>query len=136
MNLEEAIKSLQGKTLSKNKLFDILANIDLNKKIIRCEACRRTFTVEASLKRHLGRNPSCVKWIALPQKENIELKTGIHLVINDILKDSISDGKLECKFCYSTFTNTGNLHKHFNVSHVCNRLAYQEFKKRFNSLSV
>ena len=95
----------------------------------------KTFRKESYLKRHHDKNISCVTWNALPQKHNIDLPKGLHLILDDLLKHSISiDDKLECKFCNSTFTNTGNLHKHFNVSHVCNRLAYDEFKKHFNNL--
>jgi uncharacterized CHY-type Zn-finger protein len=136
--MEEVLKGLQGKSLTKNKLFEFLANLDLTtleKKVIRCEACMKTFRKESYLKRHYDKNTSCVTWNALPQKHNIDLPKGLHLILDDLLKNSISiDDKLECKFCNSTFTNTGNLHKHFNVSHVCNRLAYDEFKKNFNNL--
>ena len=89
------------------------------------------------LKKHHEKNQACVKWISFPQKSDTHLKKGLHLIIDDLLKCSISiDGKLECKHCSSTFTNNGNLHKHFNTSTVCNRLAYQEFKSSFNSLDI
>ena len=84
--MEEVLKGLEGKTLTKKKLFNFLADIDLeelcgNKPLniklpksitkpeskdiseIKCNACSKTFTVENSLKRHYTRYPACVKWI-------------------------------------------------------------------------
>ena len=195
--MEEVLKGLEGKSLTKKKLFDFLADINLDslkipvlhkvekiekekidekkvenvekieerkekieKKIdekvekvekekieivgkiegnveIKCEACTKTFINNILLKKHHEKNQACVKWISFPQKSDTHLKKGLHLIIDDLLKCSISiDGKLECKHCSSTFTNNGNLHKHFNTSTVCNRLAYQEFKSSFNSLDI
>ena len=195
--MEEVLKGLEGKSLTKKKLFDFLADINLDslkipvlhkvekiekekekieekivekekvkieeKKIeivekekikiekekieilgkiednveIKCEACTKTFMNNILLKKHHEKNQACVKWMSLPKKSDTHLKKGLHLIIDDLLKCSISiDGKLECKHCSSTFTNNGNLHKHFNTSTVCNRLAYQEFKSSFNSLDI
>ena len=197
--MEEVLKGLEGKSLTKKKLFDFLADINLDslkipvlhkvekiekekidekvedkidekkvenvekiedtideKKVenvekekieivgkiegnveIKCEACTKTFINNILLKKHHEKNQACVKWISFPQKSDTHLKKGLHLIIDDLLKCSISiDGKLECKHCSSTFTNNGNLHKHFNTSTVCNRLAYQEFKSSFNSLDI
>ena len=147
--MEELLKGLEGKTFTKKKLFDFLADINLDsisvsnkeekeekvEKIdIKCQACMKTLASDASLKRHHERNPACVKWIYHPQKTDIQLKKGLHLIIDELLKNSISYEKLECKHCNSSFTNNGNLHKHLNTSTVCNRLAYQEFKDSFNNL--
>jgi hypothetical protein len=162
--MEEVLKGLQGKPLTKKKFFDFLADINIEdlygkknnviepnildeiitkpviieKKVeeIKCAACMKTFTAEGSLKRHHIRNPVCVNWISLPEKtEAVQLTKGIHLIINDVLEKAISvNSQLQCKFCKTKFTNTGNHHKHFNTSTVCNQLAYQEFKKLFNSL--
>ena len=194
--MEEVLKGLEGKSLTKKKLFDFLADINLDslkipvlhkvekekiedkieivRKIedkidknkvekieerkekieerkekieilgkiednieIKCEACTKTFMNNILLKKHHEKNQACVKWMSLPKKSDTHLKKGLHLIIDDLLKCSISiDGKLECKHCSSTFTNNGNLHKHFNTSTVCNRLAYQEFKSSFNSLDI
>ena len=186
--MEEVLKGLEGKSLTKKKLFDFLADINLDslkipvlhkvekiekekiekvekekiekkvdeKKVenvekekieivgkiegnveIKCEACTKTFINNILLKKHHEKNQACVKWMSLPKKSDTHLKKGLHLIIDDLLKCSISiDGKLECKHCSSTFTNNGNLHKHFNTSTVCNRLAYQEFKSSFNSLDI
>ena len=162
--MEEVLKGLQGKPLTKKKFFDFLADINIEdlygkknnviepaaiteiitnpvtieKKVeeIKCAACKKTFTAEGSLKRHYVRNPVFVNWISLPEKtESVQLTKGIHLIINDILEKAISvNNELQCKFCKTKFTNTGNHHKHFNTSTVCNQLAYQEFKKLFSNL--
>jgi len=162
--MEEALKGLQGKPLTKKKFFDFLADINIEdlygkknnviepaaiseiitkpvtieKKVeeIKCAACKKTFTTEGSLKRHHVRNPVCVNWISLPEKtESVQPTKGIHLIINDILEKAISvNSELQCKFCKTKFTNTGNHHKHFNTSTVCNQLAFQEFKKLFSNL--
>jgi uncharacterized CHY-type Zn-finger protein len=170
--MEEVLKGLQGKTLTKKKLFDFLADINLEsftikketvtievpievpievkeepkpppppptqpklEPEIKCAACVKTFATDSSLKRHHKRNPVCLNWITRSDKtETKHLIRGIHLLVNDILEKAISINELQCKFCKSTFTNTGNHHKHFNTATVCNRLAFQEFKKLFNNL--
>lgn len=166
--MEEVLKGLQGKSLTKKKFFDFLADIDLDtiygkkenvvyqevapvqstedkaientkeekkEEEFKCEACSKTFSTKASLKRHLDRTPVCVNWISLAKNTDIvPLTKGIHLIIDDLLEKSIGNGELECKYCSTKFTNKGNHHKHFNTATVCNRLAYQEFKKLFNNL--
>jgi hypothetical protein len=195
--LDGVLKGLQGKTLTKKKIFDFLADINLEDlygkkenviygehaatpivtppeppkkeepvkvevketivipsdftleliplsaengekeepKEIKCQACMKTFTANSSLKRHMERSTVCANWIELPQKTDIvPLTRGLHLIIDELLDKAISGGDLECKFCKVKFTNKGNHHKHFNYATVCNKLAYQEFKKLFLSL--
>jgi hypothetical protein len=158
--MEEVLKGLQGKTLTKKTLFDFLASINLEelgdddlsntihfpeKKVeikkpeIKCGACSRTFTVENSLKRHYKRNPVCVKWIETADKSDrkntLELKKGLHLLIIDVLDKAIcGENHLTCMWCETKFTSTGNLNKHLNTSTVCNRMAYHEFKRLLEEL--
>jgi hypothetical protein len=102
---------------------------------IKCAACMKTFSTKASMKRHQERFTVCKDWIDLPQKVDInKLTKGIHLIIEELLDKSIGNGDLECRFCKAKFTTKGNHHKHFNSATVCNRMAYQEFKKLFNNL--
>lgn len=159
--MEEVLKGLKGKSLTKKKLLDFLLDIDLNdlyrdKKGINlneikvnevseivdrkitdqfdCDACKKSFTTKSSLKRHHDRFPVCKDWIELPQKSDIELTTGIHHIVDELLQKSISeDDSTTCKYCKTKFSNTGNHHKHYNTSTICNKMAFQEFKKLLNA---
>lgn len=154
--MEEVLKGLQGKTLTKKKLFDFLADINIEdllsgkvsntthlhekKSEIKCLACSRTFTVENSLKRHYKRSLECVKWIEASEKNKeekkpVELKKGLHRIVNELLDKAIcGENNLKCMWCETEFTTTGNLNKHLNTSTVCNRMSYQEFKKLLDNL--
>jgi hypothetical protein len=151
--MEEVLKGLKGKNLTKKKLFDFLADINLeeilgkSQKQIepikielppeehRCGGCDKTFATKSSLKRHLIRYQVCRDWIELPQKTETNLTTGIHHIVDNLLEKSIGEnGNFECKFCKTKFITKGNHHKHFNTASVCNRLAFLEFKKMLNSL--
>ena len=164
--MEDILKKLQGKQLTKNSIFNFLLenissislpNTSVNEVIIpsviipaviipsviiqatilpsqiefRCDACMKICNTEVSLKQHQDKSIACKTWSNLPQKDLIiTLSKGIHLVIDDILNDAISDnGALECKFCKCKFSNKGNHHKHYNSSTLCNNLAYDEFKR-------
>ena len=151
--MEEVLKGLQGKKLTKKKLFDFLADINLEELLSKsqkpiepikkelppeehkCAACTKTFATKSSLKRHLERYTVCKNWIELPQKTETKLTTGLHHIIDDMLEKSIGEnGEPECKFCKTKFITKGNHHKHFNTSTVCNRLAFLEFKQLINNL--
>jgi hypothetical protein len=158
--MEEVLKGLQGKTLTKKKLFDFLADINLEdllsgkvsnttqlpeKKVeikkteIKCGACSKTFTVENSLKRHYKRNPACVKWIETSDKSKeekpVELKKGLHRIVNELLEKAIcGENNLKCMWCETEFVSTGNLNKHLSTSTVCNRMSYNEFKRLLENL--
>jgi hypothetical protein len=160
--MEEVLKGLQGKNLSKKKLFDILLELNLEniglkkenvikeelinnvdevkeekiKEEFKCGACMKNFANKSSLKRHLDRFTVCKEWIKIPQKPDTPLLTkGIHHIIDELLERAIGEnGETECKFCKTKFITKGNHHKHFNTATVCNRLAFQELKKLINSL--
>ncbi len=165
--MEDVLKGLTGKTLTKKKLFDFLADIDFEKllggknntvpnvtkviepeevkqveekkkEVIKCNACLKTFTVQASLRRHHLRSSACVNWNSHADKNNAPTLTkGLHLIINDLLGQAVSEnGELKCKWCKTTFTTTGNHHKHFNTANACNNLAFQEFVKIVNNFKA
>jgi hypothetical protein len=176
--MEGVLKELQGKgkSLTKKKLFNFLADInikDLYKapenalkgegktesvsapvsvpapvpvpepiievvpEEIKCGACMKIFASKGSLQRHQVRFTVCKEWIERPQKTTpTNLTKGIHIIIGELLDRSICDGKLECKYCNTRFTNKGNHHKHYNTASVCNRMAYQEFKRLFNEFQT
>ena len=157
--MEEIIKGLQGKHITKKKLFDILFELNLEnleqkkvtpielindkkediivnitKQQFKCNACMKNFANKSSLKRHQDRFKVCRDWIEVPQKSDTTLTMGIHKIVDELLELAIGDnGETECKFCKTKFITKGNHHKHFNTSTVCNRLAFQEFKKIINN---
>jgi len=97
-----------------------------------CEACLRVFPSASNLLTHHKITPMCAQWFTLPNKEEYEhVPASIHIFMDDILAETVAaDGSPnECRFCHSTFSNKGNLHKHFHTSIVCNRMAYARFKK-------
>jgi hypothetical protein len=97
-----------------------------------CEACLRVFPSSSNLLTHHKITPMCAYWFTLPNKEEYEHNpTSIHIFMDDILAETVATegSPNECRFCHSTFSNKGNLHKHFHTSIVCNRMAYARFKK-------
>jgi hypothetical protein len=127
----ETKKNLESENISKENSEE-----EESKEEIKCEACMKTFSTNGSLKRHQDRNKVCVDWINIYKNvHNVQLTKGIHIIIEELLDKSLGDNdELECKYCKTRFTTKGNHHKHFNTATVCNRLAYQEFKKLFNAL--
>jgi hypothetical protein len=97
-----------------------------------CEACLRVFPSSSNLLTHHKITPMCAYWFTLPNKEEYEHNpSSIHIFMDDILAETVAaeGSPNECRFCHSTFSNKGNLHKHFHTSIVCNRMAYARFKK-------
>lgn len=97
-----------------------------------CEACLRVFPSSSNLLTHHKITPMCTQWFTLPNREEYEHNpASIHIFMDDILAETVATegSPNECRFCHSTFSNKGNLHKHFHTSIVCNRMAYARFKK-------
>ena len=102
-----------------------------------CEACLRVFPSSSQLLTHHKITPMCTYWFTLPNKEEYEhVPASIHIFMDDILAETVAaeGSPNECRFCHSTFSNKGNLHKHFHTSIVCNRMAYARFKKVVSNL--
>lgn len=136
VNMEELYGEKEDIVYDEKGLTEKKGVEEKKEKEIKCEACQKSFTVQASLKRHLERSTVCVNWNNLPEKiDGAKLTKGIHLLIDELLEKAIgNDGELECKYCKMKFTTKRNHHKHFNTATVCNRLAFQEFKTLFNAL--
>lgn len=97
-----------------------------------CEACMRVFPTSSQLLTHHKITPMCANWFTLPNKEEYTyIPTSIHIFMDEILAETVAveGSPNECRFCHGTFSNKGNLHKHFHTSIVCNRMAYARFKK-------
>ena len=135
VEVEKEVKVKEVEKEVKEVKYDEFTVIKCKEK--ECKGCMKMFPTELYLKKHHDKSAACVKWIALPDKDNTIPTKGLHLIIDELLKNAISlDGKLECKYCNSKFTNNGNLHKHLNTSIACNRLVYNTFKIEFNSLGI
>uniref|UniRef100_A0A6C0KTZ6 C2H2-type domain-containing protein n=1 Tax=viral metagenome TaxID=1070528 RepID=A0A6C0KTZ6_9ZZZZ len=105
--------------------------------VITCEACHKIFSSTLNRCRHMITSNACKKWLALPEKDrNRPLMPPIHELVDKWLHDAISRPTDNlCQFCTTIFSNKGNLHKHYQTSMVCNRLAYLSFMKLMSSLN-
>jgi hypothetical protein len=104
----------------------------VHKKAIICDACHRVFPTISNLQTHHKITPMCAQWFTLPNKEDyVFLSSSIHMYMDELLAETVAaDGSIStCRFCHITFSNKGNLHKHFHTSIVCNRMAYARFKQ-------
>ena len=109
----------------------IVAEESVPKKPIICDACHRVFPTVSNLQTHHKITPMCAQWFTLPNKEDyVFLSSSIHMYMDELLAETVAaEGSIStCRFCHITFSNKGNLHKHFHTSIVCNRLAYARFK--------
>ena len=109
----------------------IVAEDPVPKKPIICDACHRVFPTLSNLQTHHKITPMCAQWFTLPNKEDyVFLSSSIHMYMDELLAETVAaEGSIStCRFCHITFSNKGNLHKHFHTSIVCNRLAYARFK--------
>jgi hypothetical protein len=104
---------------------------------ITCEACHKVFSSTLNRCRHMITSDACKKWLALPENDkNRPLMPPIHELVDKWLHDAISrPADNLCQFCTTIFSNKGNLHKHYQTSTVCNRLAYLSFMKLMGSLN-
>lgn len=110
----------------------IVAEELVPKKPIICDACHRVFPTLSNLQTHHKITPMCAQWFTLPNKEDyVFLSSSIHMYMDELLAETVAaEGSVStCRFCHITFSNKGNLHKHFHTSIVCNRMAYARFKK-------
>ena len=133
VNLPVEIPSSPIKKLAASPLEEIMTKSSTRSKItFTCEACLRVFPSSSNLLTHHKITPMCAHWFTLPNKEEYEhVPTSIHVFMDEILAETVAveGSPNECRFCHGTFSNKGNLHKHFHTSIVCNRMAYARFKK-------
>jgi len=129
-------KNDNKKDISSNEIKLVESSNQSNSEGFKCEICMKLFTSGILLKEHQQTDFVCKGWINLPKKiDNIKLTKGIHLIVDELLQESIGydDDKLECKFCKTKFTSKVNNYIHFNSSTLCNKKAYQEFKYLLNN---
>ena len=95
---------------------------------LQCAACLQKFHPKKSkqYETHCTTSVPCRKFNALEEKPPI-LKAPIHQLIIDTLEKATSTG-IACRFCEQTIND---MKEHMLQSQVCNRMAYQEFKKLF-----
>ena len=105
--------------------------------VIKCEACHKVFSSTLNRCRHMITSDACKKWLALPEIDRKRpAMPPIHELVDKWLHDAISRPSDNlCQFCTTIFSNKGNLHKHYQTSTVCNRLAYLSFMKLMSSLN-
>jgi hypothetical protein len=101
------------------------------KDVVVCKACNKSYSTEASLRRHQEKNLGCKHWLSVnKEKKEVIPQTGIHMLVNKLLDEAITgEEELQCRYCKIKFASRGNQHKHFYTSTVCNCLAFNEFKR-------
>lgn len=106
-----------------------------------CVACHKAFVTKQSLERHKVRHPLCKEWESREENKIVAPpappKESAYEWALKIVEESLSivnvDKKVACRYCSQSFSNVGNLHKHFNTAVVCNKLAYVKIKAAFAS---
>jgi uncharacterized Zn-finger protein len=124
--------------LSQNEFDEImLKSFPRSKTIFTCEACLRTFPTSGNLQTHFKISPMCTHWFNLPNKELYDFAPKpIHLWMDDMLSKAITteEQPLQCRYCHTSFSNKGNLHKHYYSAVICNRLAFARLKTMMANL--
>lgn len=120
-----------------NKVYDF-CNVKNSYNCVKCNACSKLFTTKASLERHWSRFPICKKLIEMKNDEDIKSYKPIHKFVNDLLKEvmyiSENTEQFACIYCNTSYSNLGNLHKHYDKSVPCNNLAMKHLKRKINEV--
>jgi hypothetical protein len=120
-------------TIVQDEKGNEILRLEKNERIVwPCKACLKDFSTKQSLERHHERNRVCSEW----KEGDDTLPAGIGNVYQwacEKIDSAVSceDDCRTCRFCSTTFSSPGNLHKHFSSAVACNRLAYAEVKKAF-----
>lgn len=114
-------------------VYDISGMICGKEYLTECLACHKKFTTKSSLKRHHERFPICVAWIeknssSLTRQSNEQIKP-LHELVEKLLEESYYSTPFTCRYCKESFSNRGNLNRHFSSSVVCSRFALEHFHK-------
>lgn len=115
---------------------EVVTEGDTNDKIL-CQACNKTFSTKSSLKRHEERSPLCVKWLPYQYLPPEMIRGNVIDLLENLKKTTLSatDNELQCKHCSTVFSSSGNLHKHFKTSIMCNQYAMVSFLQQAKMLS-
>jgi uncharacterized Zn-finger protein len=125
---EEPVEQIYGET-------EVIAEDTSDK--IECQACKKTFSTKSSLKRHEERSPLCVKWRPYQYLPTKLIRGNIIDLLENIKKTTLSatDNELQCKYCSTIFSTSGNLNKHFKTAIMCNQHAMVSFLQQAKMLS-
>ena len=143
--MEEIIKSLEGKSMTKKSLFDFLSDVNIEDiSSVKSNSTTQDIIIHPVVqelpqeKKKRGRKPK-EKSMEKPVEKSVEtliektdimkITTGIHSLINELLEKATTNIILECKFCSTKFNTKQEHHNHYSISTKCNVMAYNEFKK-------
>ena len=115
----------------------VIEDIENTNDKVSCNACKKTFSTKSSLKRHEERSPLCVKWGSFYNWDTL-IRGNVIDLLENIKKTALcaEDNELQCKHCSTVFSTSGNLHKHFKTSVMCNQYAMVSFLQQAKRISL
>jgi protein-arginine kinase activator protein McsA len=107
---------------------------------IQCHGCSKHFTTMNSWKRHNTRSPVCQQWIEIQNKKRLNY-SDFECIVDFIDKIKVkvtsrdeTDNIHVCKYCNTSFSNMGNLNKHYKIAGMCNNMALYSFIEYMKTL--
>jgi protein-arginine kinase activator protein McsA len=84
-----------------------------------CQSCGKSYMDNKALVNHYSRNKLCKTWMTILEKKS-PLAFRIQQIHID--KNDTNDLESECVSCMKTYSNIGNLNKHFKNNVTCRKL--------------